>query len=70
MIAFVVTMVVCFVVYLILTAGSGEIGFWSIEEIIFGIIISHQITKPLNNLKRGIKKLADNNYKFKIVCKL
>jgi len=40
MIAFVVTTIVCFIVYLILTAGSGGIGFWSIEEIIFGIIIA------------------------------
>lgn len=40
MIAFVVTMIVCFIAYLVLTAGSGETGFWSIEEIIFGIIIA------------------------------
>ncbi|HDO19181.1 MAG TPA: cation:proton antiporter [Thermoplasmatales archaeon] len=38
--AFIVTTVVCFVAYLVLTAGSGDIVFWSVEEIIFGIMLS------------------------------
>ncbi len=40
MIAFIVTTVVCFITYLLLTTGSGNLGLWSIEEIIFGIILS------------------------------
>jgi len=42
MLAFIVTTLVSFITYLILTLGSGEdiIGLWSYEEIIFGIILS------------------------------
>jgi multicomponent Na+:H+ antiporter subunit E len=40
MIAFIVTTVMCFIVYLLLTTGSGNLGLWSIEEIIFGLILS------------------------------
>ena len=40
MIAFIVTTVVCFITYLLLTTGSGNLGFWSLEEIIFGAILS------------------------------
>ena len=41
MIAFIVTTIVCFITYLLLTTGSGEIlNFWSYEEIIFGAILS------------------------------
>jgi multicomponent Na+:H+ antiporter subunit E len=40
MLAFIVTSVVCFITYLLLTTGSGTLGFWSFEEIIFGIILS------------------------------
>jgi multicomponent Na+:H+ antiporter subunit E len=48
MLAFVVTFILCFVSYLLLTTGSGtdvvilNVGFlsWSFEEIIFGIILS------------------------------
>ena len=42
MIAFVVTTIICFIVYLSLTTGSGTdvLGLWSIEEIIFGVILS------------------------------
>jgi multicomponent Na+:H+ antiporter subunit E len=38
--AFIVTSILCFITYLILTAGSGTLGLWSIEEIILGIILS------------------------------
>lgn len=48
MLAFVVTTVICFIIYLLLTTGSGtdlfilskEFLSWSYEEIIFGIILS------------------------------
>ena len=45
MIAFIVTTIICFVTYLLLTTGSatdGEINFWiwSLEEILFGAILS------------------------------
>jgi multicomponent Na+:H+ antiporter subunit E len=41
MAAFIVTTIVCFITYLILTTGSGQDLFlWSYEEIIFGIILS------------------------------
>ena len=46
MLAFIVTTLVCFITYLILTLGSANDGsymnilLWSIEEIIFGIILS------------------------------
>ena len=42
MIAFIVTFVLCFISYLILTIGSGNKDFlsWSFAEIIFGIILS------------------------------
>ncbi|RLF50574.1 MAG: cation:proton antiporter [Thermoplasmata archaeon] len=37
---FIVTSFICFIAYLIFTAGSGNIGFWSIEEILFGIMVA------------------------------
>ncbi|MCD6411905.1 MAG: Na+/H+ antiporter subunit E [Thermoplasmata archaeon] len=38
--AFAVTAIVAFVAYLILTAGSGHLALWSIDEIIIGVILS------------------------------
>ena len=40
MIAFIITTILCFITYLILTTGSGTIGLWSIEEILLGLILS------------------------------
>jgi len=40
MLAFAVTTIVCFITYLLLTTGSGNLGLWSIEEIFFGVILS------------------------------
>lgn len=40
MLAFIVTTVMCFITYLLLTTGSGTLGLWSWEEILFGIILS------------------------------
>ena len=41
MLAFVITIIVCFITYLLLTTGSGNLlGLWSIEEILFGLIFS------------------------------
>ena len=41
MIAFIITTIVCFITYLFLTTGSGDIaGLWSIEEILLGLILS------------------------------
>ena len=42
MLAFIVTTVLCFITYLLLTTGSGDevLGLWSYIEIIFGIILS------------------------------
>jgi multicomponent Na+:H+ antiporter subunit E len=40
MLAFVVTTILCFITYLLLTTGSGTIGLWSLEEIIFGAILA------------------------------
>jgi multicomponent Na+:H+ antiporter subunit E len=42
MIAFIVTTIVCFITYLILTTGSGDdlLGLWSWAELVFGIILS------------------------------
>ena len=40
MIAFIVTTIICFITYLLLTTGSGTIGVWSIEEILLGLILS------------------------------
>lgn len=40
MLAFVITTILCFITYLLLTTGSGSIGLWSLEEIIFGAILS------------------------------
>ena len=39
-IPFLITSVVAFVSYLILTAGSGSIGLWSASELVMGIILS------------------------------
>jgi len=38
--AFVVTSLVCFVTYLLLTTGSGDLWMWSISEILFGILLA------------------------------
>lgn len=40
MLAFVVTTILCFITYLLLTTGSGTLGLWSLEEILFGAILS------------------------------
>lgn len=40
MVPFIGTAIGVFVLYLILTAGSGHLFFWSIEEIIAGIVLS------------------------------
>ena len=41
MIAFIVTTILCFIIYLLFTTGSGtDIWIWSYEEIIFGVILS------------------------------
>ena len=40
MLAFIITTVVCFITYLLLTTGSGDLGLWSIEEIFIGAILS------------------------------
>jgi len=41
MLAFVITTIVCFITYLFLTTGSGDVvGLWSIEEMLFGLILS------------------------------
>jgi len=42
MLAFIVTTIICFITYLILTTGSGTnvLGLWSYEEILFGAILS------------------------------
>ena len=41
MIAFIVTTIVCFIAYLLLTTGSGtDLLIWSFWEILFGIILS------------------------------
>ena len=37
MIAFLITAGAAFLMYLILTAGSGSIGFWSLSELIMGV---------------------------------
>ena len=31
---------ICFIIYLLLTTGSGTLGLWSIEEILLGLILS------------------------------
>ncbi len=40
MLPFIITTIATFVTYLVLTAGSGNLGFWSLEEIIMGIFLS------------------------------
>jgi len=40
MIAFIITTIICFITYLLLTTGSGTFGLWSIEEILLGFILS------------------------------
>jgi len=42
MIAFVITTIICFITYLLLTTGSGNdlLGLWSYDEIFFGAILS------------------------------
>jgi multicomponent Na+:H+ antiporter subunit E len=39
-IAFLVTAGVAFLMYLILTAGSGSIGFWSLSELVMGVLLA------------------------------
>lgn len=40
MIAFLVTAVAAFLMYLVLTAGSGSIGFWSLSELVMGVLLA------------------------------
>lgn len=40
MIAFLVTAGAAFLMYLILTAGSGTIGFWSLSELVMGVLLA------------------------------
>ena len=41
MISFVITTIICFIIYLLLTTGSGnDVWIWSFEEIILGLILS------------------------------
>jgi len=41
MIAFIVTTIFCFIIYLLLTTGSGtDVWIWSYEELLFGVILS------------------------------
>lgn len=41
MIAFIITTIICFITYLLLTTGSGtDVWIWSYEEILLGIILS------------------------------
>jgi len=42
MIAFIITTVICFITYLLLTTGSGTefLGLWSFYELLFGAILS------------------------------
>jgi multicomponent Na+:H+ antiporter subunit E len=40
MISFIITSILCFIIYLLLTTGSGTFGLWSVEEILLGIILS------------------------------
>jgi multicomponent Na+:H+ antiporter subunit E len=54
MISFVVTTIFCFIIYLLLTTGSGDLWLWSIEEIIIGIILS--ILTAIVSRKIFIKK--------------
>jgi len=42
MLAFIITTVICFITYLLLTTGSGKeiLGLWSLYELLFGAILS------------------------------
>lgn len=41
MITFIVTTIFCFIIYLLLTTGSGtDVWIWSYEELLFGVILS------------------------------
>jgi len=41
MLAFIITSIMCFIIYLLLTIGSGtRVGFWSLEEILIGLLLS------------------------------
>ena len=40
MLPLIITTIATFVTYLVLTAGSGDFGFWSPEEIVMGIFLS------------------------------
>jgi len=39
-IAFLVTAGAAFLIYLVLTAGSGSIGFWSLSELVMGLLLA------------------------------
>lgn len=55
MIAFIITTILCFITYLLLTIGSGtDLGLWSYEEVIFGIILS--VTVGIIAKKLFVKK--------------
>jgi multicomponent Na+:H+ antiporter subunit E len=59
MIAFIVTTIICFITYLLLTTGSGSIGLWSIEEILLGLILSLIVGFVTRNIfvKKDIRML-------------
>jgi len=42
MISFVITTILCFIIYLLFTTGNGTavLGLWSYEEIVFGLVLS------------------------------
>ncbi|MCX6697230.1 MAG: cation:proton antiporter, partial [Methanoregula sp.] len=40
MIAFLVTAGMAFLLYLVLTAGSGSIGLWSFSELVMGVVLA------------------------------
>jgi multicomponent Na+:H+ antiporter subunit E len=58
--AFIVTTIVCFIVYLLLTTGSGTdiLGLWSYIEIVFGILLSLIVGFTAR------KVFAKNNYRM------
>lgn len=63
---FIVTTVSCFLAYLILTAGSGDIGLWSIEEIIVGIIVALLVGYISKNffVKRDLRMLSPKRWAY------
>jgi multicomponent Na+:H+ antiporter subunit E len=46
---FIVTAIVAYVVYLLLTIGSGTVGLWSKEELIVGIVLAVVVGAVLRN---------------------